>query len=162
MRFIHCPYCGGKLENKEIGDEGLIPFCFNCDTPLWDMFTTSVIIAVVNDNNEIALLKQDYVSKSHYVFVAGIMKPGESAEEAATREVKEELGLDVDSLEYIKSCPYNKKEMLMLGFKANVIKHKLITSKEVDSAVWVDINHASELLRKDSIGWQMVKSLKNK
>ena len=59
---------------KEIGDEGLIPFCETCSVPLWDMFTTSIIAAVVNEQNEVALLRQDYVSTASHVCVAGIMK----------------------------------------------------------------------------------------
>lgn len=57
MHFIYCPYCGGKLISKEIGDEGNIPFCDSCNIPLWDMFTTSIIAAVVNEYREIALLR---------------------------------------------------------------------------------------------------------
>lgn len=26
MRFTYCPICGVKLVNKDIGDEGLLPF----------------------------------------------------------------------------------------------------------------------------------------
>ena len=103
MHFSYCPYCGKKLTNKKIGDEGIIPYCNNCNIPLWDMFTTSIISAVINENNEIALLKQNYVSKTNYVLVAGIMKTNESAESTAIREIKEELGLDIkkDELKYI-------------------------------------------------------------
>ena len=74
MRFVHCPYCGERLIKKEIGDEGLIPYCNRCQVPLWDMFTTSIICAVINEYNEIALLRQKYVSETKYVCVAGIMK----------------------------------------------------------------------------------------
>lgn len=49
MRFTFCPHCGTKLIGKEIGDEGVIPFCEKCSIPLWDMFTTSIIAAVVNE-----------------------------------------------------------------------------------------------------------------
>ena len=105
MHFSYCPYCGSKLIGKEIGDEGVIPYCENCNIPLWDMFTTSIITAVVNEYNEIALLRQNYVSATKYVCVAGIMKMGESAEETVIREVKEEIGQDVESLEFIKSYP---------------------------------------------------------
>ena len=125
MRFTYCPRCGSKLVKKEIGDEGMIPYCENCRIPLWDMFTTSIIAAVVTEDREIALIRQDYVSKVNYVCVAGIMKLGESAEETAVREIKEEIGLDVQSLQFIKSYPYEKKEMLMLEYKAVVKKRKL-------------------------------------
>lgn len=53
MRFQYCPFCGKKAEKKEIDDEGLIPYCAKCEIPLWDMFTTSIIAVVVNENGEI-------------------------------------------------------------------------------------------------------------
>lgn len=159
MRFTFCPHCGSKLISKEIGDEGFIPYCESCEIPLWDMFTTSIITAVVNEYNEVALLRQDYVSTTNYVCVAGIMKLGESAEETVIREVKEEIGQDVESLSFVRSFPYEKKEMLMLGYKA-VVKKKVFTlSGEVDSVKWVPFKDALPLLREGSIAWQLVKSV---
>ena len=67
------------------------------------MFTTSIIAAVVNEYREVALLRQSYISTTRYVCVAGIMKIGESAEDTVIREVKEEIGQDVESLEFISS-----------------------------------------------------------
>ena len=158
MRFTYCPHCGTKLIKKEIGDEGLIPFCEKCSIPLWDMFTTSIIAAVVNEQEEIALLRQNYVSKSNYVCVAGIMKIGESAEETVVREVKEELGLDVYETSFIQSYPYEKKEMLMLGYRASVKKADLHLSGEVDAAIWAKKENALNLLREGSIAWRLVRS----
>ena len=162
MRFIHCPQCGKKLIYKEIGDEGKIPFCENCQRPFWDMFTTSVICAVINEYNEIALIRQSYVSQTTYVCIAGIMQLGESAEETAMREIKEEIGLDVQNLEYIRSYFYDKKSMLMLGFKATVRKSDFTLSGEVDSAEWVPIEAAPDMLREGGIAWELVKEISEK
>lgn len=159
MRFTYCPFCGSKLVKKEIGDEGMIPFCEKCSVPLWDMFTTSIIVAVVNEYGEVALLRQNYVSTTSYVCVAGIMKLGESAEETVIREVKEEIGQDVGSLEFVRSYPYEKKEMLMLGFKATVKKQDMKLSGEVDAAEWVKLEDALSLLREGGSAWQLVKTI---
>lgn len=158
MRFTYCPHCGEKLIQKEIGDEGLIPYCNSCQVPLWDMFTTSVICAVMNEQREVALIRQNYVSTANYVCVAGIMKLGESAEDAAIREIKEEIGQDVQQLTFIKTYPYEKKEMLMVGFKALVKKANLALSREVDSAQWFPFEQALGKLREGSIAWQLVKT----
>ena len=159
MRFTYCPHCGRKLIRKEIGDEGKIPFCEACSIPLWDMFTTSIIAAVVNEQKEVALLRQAYVSQTSYVCVAGIMKIGESAEETVIREVQEELGQQVETLRFIRSFPYEAKEMLMLGYRAEVKKKDFCLSQEVDSARWVGYEQALSLLRQGSIAWQLVKSV---
>ena len=159
MHFIYCPYCGTKLTGKELGDEGIIPYCEKCRIPLWDTFTTSIIVAVVNEYDEVALIRQSYVSTTKYVCVAGIMKPGEAAEDTVIREVKEEIGQDVESLEYISSYPYDKKEMLMLGYKATVKKQDFKLSAEVDVAEWVGYDCALSLLREESIAWKLVKAV---
>lgn len=159
MHFLYCPYCGSRLESREIGDEGIIPYCAACKLPMWDLFTTCVIVAVTNEKREIALLRQNYVSAANMVCVAGVMKLGESAEEAVIREVQEETGLRVESLEYIKSYPYEKKEMLMLGYQATVRKADFSLSKEVDSAEWVSYEDALAKLREGGIAWQLVKTI---
>lgn len=159
MRFTYCPHCGNELIKKEIGDEGLVPFCEKCSVPLWDMFTTCIITAVVNEYDEVALLKQSYLTSASYVCVAGHMKIGEAAEETVVREVKEELGLDVESLNFVKTYPYEQKEMLMLGYKAEVKKADFVYSQEVDSAKWFSFDEALENIREGSIAWKLVKEV---
>ena len=162
MHFEFCPHCGNKLIYKEIGDEGQLPFCDKCDTPFWDTFSTSIICAVINEYNEIALLRQNYVSTQNYVCVAGMIKLGETADETAQREIKEELGLDTINLSYINSYFYEKKELLMLGYRADVLKKDFSLSGEVDGAQWYPLNDALSLLREGGIAWQLVSSIINK
>lgn len=157
MHFTYCPQCGSKLAAKEIGDEGEIPFCTACIRPFWDMFTTSIICAVTNEYGEIALIRQDYVSRTSYVCVAGIMQLGETAEETAIREIREEIGQEVRTLTYIRSYFYDKKAMLMLGYRATVKKADFVLSGEVDAAQWFSPDEALSRLREGSIAWQLVK-----
>lgn len=159
MRFTFCPHCGEKLIKKEIGDEGLIPYCENCRIPLWDMFTTCIICAVVNEYGEVALLRQNYVSTTSYVLVAGVMKLGESAEDTAVREVFEEIGQTVEKLKFIRSYPFEKKEMLMLGFRADVKKQAFRLSGEVDHVEWFPLAQALHMLRQGSIAWHLVQEI---
>ena len=94
--------------------------------------------------------------------VAGILKLGESAEEAAKREINEEIGQKVSSLTYIRSYYYKKKEMLMLGFLAKVEKSELVLSGEVDTAEWFPLAKALKKLREGGIAWQLVKEILDK
>lgn len=159
MKFRYCPHCGARLIKKEIGDEGLIPFCDSCNVPLWDVVTPCIITAVVNEQREVALLRQDYVTTSNYVCVAGVMKLGESAEETVMREVQEEIGQQVEKVTYVKSYPYEKKEMLMLGFRADVTKRELVLSGEVDAAKWIPFDEALSYIKEGSIAWKLVKAV---
>ena len=152
MHFTYCPHCGSKLISKEIGDEGFIPYCESCEIPLWDMFTTSIITAVVNEYREIALLRQNYVSTTNYVCVAGIMKPGESAEETVIREVKEELGVDISNApyafvgsttRYFKNCPDIVDVYI---FELDVsIENVVIQKEEVNDVKWMTKEEIMEI-----------------
>ena len=102
MKFTYCPDCGTALTPKEIGDEGLVPYCTRCKKPLFDMFSTCIIALVVNEYGEAALLRQGYISDTYYNLVSGYMKPGENAETTAMREVEEEIGVPVERLMEIR------------------------------------------------------------
>ncbi|MCI8417457.1 MAG: NUDIX domain-containing protein [Lachnospiraceae bacterium] len=156
MKFTYCPHCGEKLIQKEIGDEGLIPYCTTCQKPLFPTFYTCTINLVINEYQEVALLRQDYVSTENYVCVAGYMKPGERAEDSARREIKEELGIEVQSLHYINSYPLGEKGLLMLGFVALVHKASFTLSREVDSACWFTYQEALPKMREGSTAKQLL------
>lgn len=156
MKFTYCPHCGEKLVHKEIGDEGLMPYCDKCERPIFDLPYTCTITLVVNERNEAALIKQDYVSKTNYVCVAGYIKTGETAEETAIREVSEEIGLEVESIKYMKSYYYEKRDMLMLGYVAYVKKVDFKISGEVDRAEWFPLEVAKEKVRSGSIAMQLI------
>ena len=156
MKFIYCPTCGKKLEKKEIGDEGLVPFCSTCSRPWFDMPYACTITLVINEYDEVALLRQDYVSDQFYVCVAGYIQCGETAEETAIREVKEELGLSVESIRYTKSYYFEAKDMLMLAFEAKVKKEDFQLSREVDRADWLTFEEAHPKMRKGSVAIQLL------
>lgn len=151
MELRYCQQCGGVLSQKEIGDEGLVPFCNNCNVPYFKTPKPCVLIAVINEKREIALLKQNRVSQTHWVLVAGYITEGESVEETVVRETLEETGLKVKSSKYITSYPYSKKELLLLGYIALVNKDKFGDSKEVDEIKWFPMEEAENFLMEGSI-----------
>ena len=112
MRFTYCPDCGTKLIQKEVGDEGFMPYCDNCKKPLFDMFSSCIIALVTNEKQEVALLRQNYISTDYYNLVSGYMKPGETAEETAVREVGEELGLTINEPKITGTYWFDKKDMI--------------------------------------------------
>ena len=148
MHFQFCPICGSKLILKEAGDDGMVPYCEPCAKMWFDMFSSCIIALVANEYHEIALLRQPSLS-DRGVFVSGYITPGESAEEAAVREIKEELGLDVEKLESTGTFWFKKRGQLMHGFIANVRKQELICSSEIESASWVPAEKAPEIMFED-------------
>ena len=148
MHFHFCPICGSKLILKEAGDDGMVPYCEPCAKMWFDMFSSCIIALVANEYHEIALLRQPSLS-DRGVFVSGYITPGESAEDAAVREIKEELGLDVEKLESTGTFWFKKRGQLMHGFIANVRKQELICSSEIESVSWVPAEKAPEIMFED-------------
>jgi NAD+ diphosphatase len=160
MKFNFCPLCAKKLSDQEIGDEGMVPFCESCQRPFFDSFETCVIIGVINEHGEIALIKQSYVSKDNWVLVAGYVKKGDLAEETVKKEVKEEIGHEAKAVHYLQSYYHPSKELLMLGFAAFVDKRLFLLSNEVDEVAWFSIADAMKLVREGSIAQEHVKNIK--
>lgn len=146
MRFKFCPDCGEKLITKELGDEGEVPFCEKCERPWFDMFSSAVIVLVVNEFGEAALLRQDYMSTEYRVLVSGYIKPGETAEETARREVAEEIGIELTDNRLVGTSWFARKDMMMIGFIARARKAELTLSAEVDDAEWVAVEDAIKLV----------------
>lgn len=157
MRFKFCPDCGEKLILKSIGDEGDVPFCERCKRPWFEMFPSAVIVLVVNERGEAALLRQSYISDKYCNLVSGYMKPGETAEETARREVLEEIGIEMTGLRLVGTYWFAKKDMLMIGFIGRAYRAELTLSKEVDSAEWITVKEAIKLVHpKGSVSYALL------
>ncbi len=156
MKYTYCPQCGKKLGAKVLGDEGEVPFCEACNRPWFDSFATCTITLVINEYDEVALLRQGYVSQDFYVCVAGYIKCGENAEETAKREVFEELGLHAEEIRYTGSYFMEKKDLLMMAFEARVKKAAFKLSQEVDRADWMTPEEAHGKMRPGSIAIQLL------
>ncbi len=137
MRFKYCPECGSKLVLRTAGDDGDVPYCESCNRMWFDMFSDCVLVLTYNEDHEIALSSQWYLPKELKSFTTGFMKPGETAEEAAAREVKEELGLTVTGLEYAGTYWFDHGSQLMHGYIGYSPKAPLTLSSEISEADWV-------------------------
>ncbi len=101
---------------------------------------------IINEYSEAVLLKQNYMSDKYMVLVSGFIKPGESAEETARREVLEEVGLELDNNRLVGTYWFAAKDIMMIGFIAHAKKAELRLSGEVDEARWVPVEEAIELV----------------
>ncbi len=158
MKFTYCPHCGQKLVPREIGDEGLVPYCENCAVPLFDMPYACTITVAVNECGEAALIRQSYVTAASYVCIAGYIKSGENAEQTAAREVAEEIGLTPEWVHPLGSWYFARKDMLMLGFGARVHKADFALSGEVDSAMWFPLRDALAQVPVNSIAQALIQA----
>ena len=159
MMFTFCPHCGNKLIEKEIGDEGILPFCEKCDKPFFDQIGLCTITAVINKKYEIALVKDARQKK--WGLIAGYLKKGESIEESSIREVKEEIGLSPINCKYISSFSYLEKDLIMIGFISFVENSNNTLSSEIEEVKWSSLENAKRELRDGSIAQKLVIEILN-
>ena len=158
MTFTYCPDCGTKTVPRQMGDDGAVPYCERCRKPLFDMFSTCVLSVVKNPAGEIALIRQSYGQQETFVGVAGYMKPGETAEKAALREIREEIGLEPAALHFLFSAWHTAKGQLMLCFCAEADAADFTLSQEVSEAKWFAPAAACGAVRHGSIIERLVRA----
>ena len=49
MSVKYCHECGSKLTEKELENEGIIPFCPKCNQYRFPMYNVAVSMIVIND-----------------------------------------------------------------------------------------------------------------
>ena len=158
MRFLHCQKCGAMLSHRDLGDEKDVPYCIGCDRPFFDFPYPCVICLPVSEDGKILLIKQSY-GIERYVLVAGYIKPGESAEGAAVREISEEVGLDTLAVRYLYSRYYEKHDNLMLALCCKVKYGEPVISSEVKEAHWFTVKEAYDRLFEGSYGRDMISAV---
>ena len=160
MRYTYCPDCGKPLTPRQLGDEGLVPWCEGCQRPWFDTFSTCIIVAVMNADGQV-LLQRERRRPEMEVLVAGFIKPGDTAEDTVRREIAEETGLTTTSLRYVASYPHMDGNMLMLGYCAQAEGELQPSASEVVSSRWATMEDAVASLREGSIAQQVVMAIRN-
>jgi ADP-ribose pyrophosphatase YjhB (NUDIX family) len=104
--FRHCPRCAtGQPTSIDVRDVG--PFrCAACGFVLYFSPCGAVATIVVRpDGQALFVRRAQDPAAGKLGMPGGFVDPGESAEAALRREVREEIGLDVDHPEYLCSHP---------------------------------------------------------
>ncbi len=141
MDMNYCMHCGTRLHMKEARGEGEVPFCDTCGEFRFPVFSTAVSMLVVNEDESKIILIEQY-GKPFHMLCAGYVSKGEDAEDAAVREIKEELGLTVRKLRFNRSHYFAPSNTLMLNFTAIVKEEEAHPNWEIDSWRWYTIDEA--------------------
>ncbi|MBQ8195368.1 MAG: NUDIX domain-containing protein [Oscillospiraceae bacterium] len=149
MDINFCTVCGKPLIYKSVGDEGEQKYCECCNKFYFDNPSSCVLVTIINENDQVLLLKQNYISEHNYTLCSGYLKKGDTLEETVAREVLEETGQQVITCEYVQSYYFAPKNLIMAGFIAYVKAGEFNSSNEVDALVWADLNTAVTMVERE-------------
>ena len=133
-------------------------YCPECDHVFFDAPSPAVIIALTNADR-ILLTKKISGVHSYWGLVSGHVKQGETAEEAAIREVREETGLEIFNLTILRTYMMKANNLLMIGFSAKTNSSIVSQSKELAETTWFKM-HDQLPMRPHSISLQIVEKIR--
>ena len=147
----YCFECGTKLIEKELENEGIVPYCPKCEQYRFPMYNVAVSMIVINEQTgEILLIKQ--YDRPHFVLVAGYVNRGEQVEHAVGREIKEETGMTVSRIKFNRTSFFEPSNTLMYNFTSFVKDaSELSTNAEIDSYQWFSPDDARRNIRPNSL-----------
>lgn len=144
-----CGFCGGRL--FDAADE-LARQCSHCGRREYPRIAPAVIVAIRDQENRLLLAHNSKFKNNVYALVAGFVEAGERLEDTVHREIREEVGIEVDSVSYVASQPWPFPASLMVAFEATYLGGELrCDGKEILDARWVTPDTLPELPGSGSI-----------
>lgn len=129
----YCPRCGAETERivKEWGRH-----CPNCRYEHYPHLYPAVIV-LIHDGDRVLLARKAGWDPGRYALVAGFVDNGESLEATVHREVREEVGVEVDEIQYVGSQNWPFPSQLMVGFLAHYAGGEVkVDHDELEDARW--------------------------
>lgn len=112
-KFKYCPLCGSRQFKKKAKNS------LNCGDCGFEHFlnpVSAVGLIMLSPDNEVLLTKRGHEpGKGLYDVPGGFMDPGETAEGALSREIFEEIGLEMSGFTYLAALPnqYDYKGLII-------------------------------------------------
>jgi mutator protein MutT len=112
-------------------------------------FTVTAGAVIFNDNLEVLLLKHRFRAGSGWGLPGGFMETGEQPIEALRRELREEIGLEVDDVKILAVRSFKKPKQVEVLFRARANAYVESQTIEVERAEWFPIDALPEGLPRD-------------
>lgn len=113
-----CGACGTALVDPAADLEGGARSCPACGRPTFPRISPAVIVLVTRGEEILLARNAKQPPGGRFGLLAGFVEAGETLEEAAIREVREEAGIEIGELSYVASQPWPFPDSLMLAFTA--------------------------------------------
>lgn len=128
-----CAACGGATTPSEGGAKRI---CGSCESEHFPRINP-VVIFLIEHENAVLLGRGHGWPPGFYSALAGFVSPGETIEEAASREGLEEVGATLSQHRYLFSQPWPFPSQLMIGLISQAVDRTVtVDPKELENAAW--------------------------
>lgn len=130
-----CGHCGDRT-SPHTSERSLV--CHACNLHFYPRINPCVIV-LVSRGKQLLLARHNKAGSSYFSCLAGFMEAGETPEQTVAREVREEVGIEVENIRYIKSQSWPFPSQLMLGFFADYKSGDIeVDGHEIAEAHWYE------------------------
>ncbi|MEI6209651.1 MAG: NAD(+) diphosphatase [Desulfuromonadales bacterium] len=153
----HCSRCGAETE-PIASSRGKL--CTSCRAEHFPHIHPCAIV-LVKRGSELLLTRKAEWQSGRYSLVAGFLDVGESLEECAIREVREETGIEITNVRYVGSQNWPFPAQLMAGFTADYAGGGIVVDhSELEDARWFSVNALPTLPPSRSIARWIIDNFK--
>lgn len=116
-------------------------------------YKQSVHVWIINDNKQFLIEKRSHsmkINPDKWAFVGGVVEQGENSLDGAIRETKEELGIEINPIDFELIISFKRKVDFVdvwIAFKNCNIEKLKLQKVEVQDAKWVNIDELEELIK---------------
>lgn len=140
-----CSKCGSQTDVTEAGWKRVCPACGAEHFPRTD--PVAIMLAVKDD--KCLLGRQASWPAGFWSALAGFVEPGETLEQAATRELEEEAGIKADpsKAEYLFCQPWPFPSSMMVGIIVEAETTEVsVEQDELEAARWITKEEARQVI----------------
>jgi len=112
-------------------------------------FTVTAGAVIFNDQKQVLLLKHRFRAGSGWGLPGGFLEQGEQPIDALRRELREEIGLELEDVKVFAARSFKKPKQVEVLFRARANASVKPLTMEVERAEWFSIDSLPEGLPRD-------------
>ena len=151
----YCGACGSSTE-QHLTQRAV--YCPQCQEQYFPRINPCAIMLVVR-GEEILLARSARFKSGFYSCLAGFIEVGETPEQTVIREVREEVGIEIQNVRYFKSQSWPFPSQLMLGFLADYASGNIVPEPgEIEDAGWFNVENLPNVPASDiSVAGELIR-----